>query len=634
MTNLELEYDDNFSSLPAEFMNDEQTYDDIVELEVDQHEYKSFLMRLVNMKQEQVRDVLDKTCGQYGKTYDEADHDFSIVLGEECKKRIRAIHDIKDLMAKNRKWVALTAWLTTHLPNDRKRVEQIIAAYSSDDSPAEFFTVAEALALGATSTNTQLVNGLIQLGALYLLPAPAKCGKSILASILCNCIQLGLPFLNRSVLKGNVLYIQNEENVGKTTAKRVYNSGLQDVELQDYETYNNLINSSGIVICRNLDIALDQDLIIAKVKEYDLKLVLIDSLNASLERSGLNDKSLETAGYLYRLQRLTHLHDFTIIILHHTTKLDDSSSQQGLMNGISGRSDITRANDGVFRLTRGEDKETKAPFVQLNTIPRDGDPIMLQYRLLKGEANRIHLDVLNESVLNPENLELQNSILRLLFKKWTQWSDADTDSKSKKPYGYTLHELVSATGGTKEDVILRLNDMLSSEGIISYIDHSIKKNKYAIAEDGESWLNHFIEHEDKIEERKNQIIEEQKLKDELFNRTLDLIKEAILNNDLPSYNNLRNSISDDQGKLLASKLSHDEITKLCLLANPSKYSIGDTVMVIGEDITTIVEKVTYDRKECYHLYYLHNVEKRQFTQEKIRLYETNSTIDHSRNIPE
>lgn len=623
---------DNLEAM-TDLMYDEESFN-FPDPEVDDNEYKTFLNRLINMGQDEVRKILEDNSGHYGKTYDEADHDFSLVLGEECKRRIHAIHEIKDLMSKNRKWVALTSWLYKHI-QDRKRVEQIIAAYSSDDSPAEFFTVAEALELGSRCSNTQLVNGLIQLGALYLLPAPAKCGKSILASILANCIHLGLPFFNRSVLKGNVLYVQNEENIGKTTAKRVYNGGLQDLELQDYQAYNNLVNSPGITICRNLDIALDQDLIVSKVKEHDYKLVLIDSLNASLERSGLNDKSLETAGYLYRLQRLTHLHDFTVIILHHTTKMDDSSSQQGLMNGISGRSDITRANDGVFRLTRGEDKETKVPFVQLNSIPRDGDPVVLQYRLVKGEANRIALEVLNESVLTPENLELQNSILRLLFKRWNDWDNASEEFKSNKPYGHTLQELVSATGSTQLDVIHRLNDMLSSEGIISYIDHSMKKIVYAIPEDGESWLNHFIEHEDKIEARKNERLEAQRLEKELFNRTLNLIREAIMNNDLDSYNNLVSSISKEQSKTLVKELTDDELNQVFLMLNPPKYNIGDSVNVIGENILNkLIEKVVYNKKEGYHMYYLHKVENRQFKQEQLGLYETNSTIDHDRNLPE
>lgn len=575
-------------------------------------QYSIFLRKLLNKNYEEVMCQLQDNCEYYGRNYEEADNDFNTTLGVEVTRRIKDIAETKDTIGKNRKQTRLVNWLYQHIP-DRKKVESTIAAYSIEQSPAEFFTVQEALDLGKDSANNWLVNGLLGLGQLILLPAPAKVGKSILVSILSNCVQLGKPFLNRTTTQGNVLYIQNEENIGKTTSKRIYNGGLRNLELENYDAFQNIVNSPGITICRNLDIALDQDLIVHKVKEHDFKLVLIDSLNASLERSGLNDKSIETAGYLYRLQRLAHLHDFTVVILHHTTKMDNTQTTQGMMDGIAGRSDVTRANDGIFRLSRVEDKETHEQCVQLNTIPRDGDPITIQYRLVKGIANRIGLQVLNESIITPENLLLQNKILRLLFDRWHQWTQSSADDKSPvNPYGYTLVDLVRATGAKEEEVIARTNDMEASDGIISYVDHSIGKDVFAIEPGGESWLTHYLEEEDKINERKQEKDEQKRLHEELININLGYMREAIEKSDDVRLRELHSSLEPQVLKTINTQLTVDEKNDMLLIFYPPTFPVGTKVKVKNEDISLSVVNVVYKLKDKVHLYYLEGIPDRPF----------------------
>ncbi|GAA6622808.1 AAA family ATPase [Scytonema sp. NUACC26] len=613
----------------------------ILDTDTESDDYIIFLRRHLNSTHDKVQEAIASQCHQFGKSYEQMDEDFSVVLGEECKRRIRGINDTNDVISKNRKRVALDAWLANFIP-DRQLRQQTIITYSIEQSNARFYKLGELIEMSKSMPDTSLIKGLIPLGALILIAASAKVGKSLFITKMLNSVALGQPFLGRNTVRGNVLYIQNEENLVKTTRKRVLTGGIQDLELTDFDLYRKTLWDDKITIAHKIDIALEQELILHKVKELDCKLVLIDALGSSFEKAGLDELSAEVPGHLYRLQRLAQQNDFTIVLVHHANKQGDNNSTQGRMNSIAGRSGITRANDGNFVLSRVEDPQTNESYVQLNTVPRDGDPVTIQYKIVKEEANRWEFSVSKDTVLTPENLELQNKILRVLFERWDKWdkqyNDVDIDERPV-PFGYTKNELIGITDSTEEDVKNRLNDMLGSDGIMAYADRSIKQWVYCIHPNGESWLEYYLEQEESIEKRKQereqQEREQNELENRIFQQTLIEIKEAIDERNLKTVEKILKPLYAEKNKdkynALRLALTEEENDKLWLVYYPPQYEIGVSVIIIDEDISSTVERIVYDKDKKYHMYYLQNVEG-TYRSEQIKLNASDSEINNNGNI--
>lgn len=626
-------------------MQDTQNDNYLVLLEKEEKEYYKYLRSLLNLSLDEVLTSLATSCGTYGKQYEELESDFDQLMIEEIRLRVHDVYQTKEAFSRAKKETKLFNWLLRHV-GDRKRVERIIDQYSIKESPVEFFTVGELLNSRDDDTG-YIIKGLLPKGRLVILSAQAKSGKSVAGTNLAVKVALGEDFLNRPTVRGNVLFVQNEENVRRTTAKRIRTGGLHNLELQDYSSYNSLINSHRIVICKNLDIVEHQDLLLEKVQEYNIALVVIDSLNGSIRQSGLTDTSPELGRALYSLQSLTHEHDFSIVLLHHNNKTSyngGTKTQVEKIDAVAGRSFITRTNDGIWILTRKEGKDGEKSYNELHIIPREGDPVTIHYGLMYGVACSWWLNVLKETVLTPENLQLQNAILRILFDKWQQWNscydepDVDIDElyklreeRNSMPFGCTIEELVSLTGVDRDLVIERTNDMLNSEGIICYVDHSIKKDVFAIAKCGDSWLVHFLDIENEHNELQKQKEEQDKLQQELVKRQAELVTEAILASDKERYIQLANDWKPDVQKKIM-KLLTDEVKNLAyLLMRPPLFSIGTTVSVLieGEYHSTSVANIVYNTTDNYHMYYLVGFPDCTFRSEQlIKQDETDSETDN------
>ena len=138
--------------------------------------------------------------------------------------------------------------------------------------------------------------------------ASPKVGKTNLATHAAVAVARGTPFLNRESTAGNVLFIENEELIDGTTINRIYDHGLQLLELEEPELYKELINSEKLIVTRNVDIVLDQTKILEIVKEKNINLIIIDTLAASLKVSGYTEYSHEVPSALYKLQSLAQEH--------------------------------------------------------------------------------------------------------------------------------------------------------------------------------------------------------------------------------------------------------------------------------------------------------------------------------------
>ena len=178
--------------------------------------------------------------------------------------------------------------------------------------------------------------------------------------------------------------------------------------------------------------------------------------------------------------------------------------------------------------------------------------------------------------------------------------------------------------------------MLSSEGIIGYIDHTMKKWVYSIDYSGESWLEHYLEQEEVIESRKQEKLEQEKLERELIMRSVELLREAINSGDRTKTDEMISSLRQDtvRKNKVDALLTQEDWNKLFLIYFPPKYNIDTIVTVVGEDNSTQVENVTYNKENKYHMYRLKNYPDRVFREEHLILYETNSEISNSRDLQE
>lgn len=589
-------------------------------------DYNVYLKALLELTPQLRDEIIHRDCRDYDRTPDEIETDFNSLLESEFRKRIKIMMSCESLLKQKRLKSQLTEWMLRFVP-DKKDIEQLIQVYSVEQQEIKLYTLAELLDLRKDKSTQWIFKGLLKFGQLIMVVASPKVGKTNLATHAAVSVARGNPFLNRESTAGNVLFIENEEPIDGTTINRIYDHGLQLLELEEPELYKELINSEKLIVTRNVDIVLDQTKILDIIKEKNINLVIIDTLAASLKVSGYTEYSPEVPSALYKLQSLAQENGFSILLLHHNTKMANSNNRTGMMNGVAGSSALTRANDGVWSMFAADDGS-----VNLNTIPRDGEPIKLSLFFEKDEANYWYFKVLKESVLSVENIELQNSILRLLFERWEQWrDDIDVDDpEAPRVYGLTLNEIVELTSATRSDVVKRLNDMTSTEGIIRYVGNN-RAFIYAIDSSGESWMSVYLEQEAASKHK----AEERERIEALYQQELEVIKVKLLSSiddGVTAVKELLKSLSIKERKDVQAKLTKDELNKIVLLLNPCEFNIGDVVQVIEEP--AIISKVIsiefkkVDKENNYHMITLDDLPDRTFKAEHLNLYETESTSNN------
>lgn len=589
-------------------------------------EYDVYLKALLMMTPQLRDEVIERDCSDYDKTPDEIEVDFNTLLEAEFRSRIAVMMSCESLLKQKRIKASLTEWMSKFV-TDKKDIELLIQAYSIEQQEIKLYTLAELLNLRKDKATQWIFKGLLKFGQLIMVVASPKVGKTNLATHAAVAVARGTPFLNRESTAGNVLFIENEEPIDGTTINRIYDHGLQLLELEEPELYKELINSEKLIVTRNVDIVLDQTKILEIVKEKNINLIIIDTLAASLKVSGYTEYSPEVPSALYKLQSLAQEHGFSILLLHHNTKMANSNNRTGMMNGVAGSSALTRANDGIWSMFAADDGT-----VNVHTIPRDGEPIKLSLIFEKDEANYWYFKVLKESVLSVENIELQNQILRLLYERWEQWrDDIDVDDpEAPRVYGLTLNDIVELTSASRNDVVKRLNDMTSTEGIIRYVGNN-RAFIYAIDSTGESWMTVYLE----AEADKKYKAEEKERVAALYQSELEVIKVklvAAIDDGVDAVKELVKSLTITERKDVQAKLTNDERNKLVLLLNPCEFKVGDTVQVIEEP--AIINKVIniefrkVDKENSYHMITLDNMPDRTFKAEHLNLYETESKSNH------
>lgn len=477
---------------------------------------------------------------------------------------------------------------------DQKDITSIIEYYTAAEEEIIVCTIKQALALRKDKCR-YLVEGLLLTGALYLIAAAPKTGKSLYATDLAVTCCLGNTFLNRRVQPNtNVLFIQNEENIAEA-ANRAYTNGLQNIELENPELFKSITETHRFTLVKNLDIIQDLKKIFELVNKYQIGLIIVDSLSASVKKGGLNEHSPELLAGLLTFQQNIQDRGITGLLIHHTIKSDSNDNQQEMIKGIAGRNDISRANDGIIKMSPNKDTKN---LIDLFFLPRNGQQCTFKIKQSIGEACYWKYEVVEEDTLSAENIAIQNKILRLLKDRYDQWIK-ETNGEQLPVYGYFLSELERHLSFSRDILIERLNYMLSVEGISRVgLD---KKHLYYYPIEGESWLDQYLEAENNKLETQKALLD------------LDLKrKEAIMK--LNSYDEVKEYSKGwtvaDQKRVLKTMTAEEQNT-FNLRVYPPKYQVGDTIILdLSENKKRKgkITKILYNMGLQHHQYYIEGID--------------------------
>lgn len=310
-----------------------------------------------------------------------------------------------------------------------------------------------------------LIPELLRSVGLYILAGEPKVGKTLLINALIYSVALSGKFLGKPTRTGNVLYIQLEESID-TIAERLFFAGFGN--LMDEET-SLLVNFVDRVrIERQFDITTDLDWLINKIREYKPILVVIDSLRMAQLKSNASENSNEYGKSVYALQRVFNFTNTCGVIIHHMSKLGGRNAQKtSLIERLAGHTSISAGSDGIIGLRANTDENTGEKSIILDTLPRQGLPINIEYRIKTGDDGLWKLDKLSEdtSALNPNT----SRILRFLASNPDQF--------------YTEAQIATAINSTPFEVRFKqaLRYLESSQIIVSkYVSHRFT---YALTSD-------------------------------------------------------------------------------------------------------------------------------------------------------
>jgi len=216
---------------------------------------------------------------------------------------------------------------------------------------------------------------LIRKGSCVIFAGLPKVGKSIWTYNLIASVLLNKSFLNRATKSCNVLHLQLEESKS-LRKKRLLRFGLTGEIIGNYYS------------SRYFDITKDIVKLQDDIEKLSIDLVILDTLRASLEKSGLQDIDQATGNYIGRLQKVAIETDSAIIIVHHLKKQFTGN----LRVDISGHGSLFSNSDGAIGLYNLDNSNN----IKLITLPRDGNPVEIIYTMEK-KGSLTELTVLKDS---------------------------------------------------------------------------------------------------------------------------------------------------------------------------------------------------------------------------------------------
>lgn len=238
-----------------------------------------------------------------------------------------------------------------------------------------------------------LIPNLLRKVGLYVFIGEPKAGKSLLMYSLAYSLTVTQNFLGKTTKAGRVLYLQLEEPE-ETFSERLFRAGFGD--LTDTET-SVLVNCADVVrIERTFDITRDISWLINLILEYKPVAVIIDSLRKAAKNSGYSENSNEMGSLVYTLQDVFTFTGTCGILIHHMNKTGGrQASSISIFDRSSGHGSIIAAGDGAIAISKRNPDDDK--IITLQTLPRNGIAITLEYKVVTDERGLIKIEKLSEN---------------------------------------------------------------------------------------------------------------------------------------------------------------------------------------------------------------------------------------------
>jgi predicted transcriptional regulator len=252
-----------------------------------------------------------------------------------------------------------------------------------------------------------IVPGIIPVRSVVILASAPKVGKTSFASCLVRALVRGEPFLGQPTHPLGVLWCAHEEY---PLARKPYHEGitaehpwftLYPLALESMDTRPTLENGFPYVW--------------PAVFGYGLNLVVIDCLHAAVSRTNLAD-NLEARELIADIQMKCHMHNFSVLILHHITK---STVRGATYQKFAESSQLLAASNAHFFLERIGTSNCPRRYT-LHGFGRQPNPIE--------RLDLVSPDFLTWQVASPVNSKPSQAdqIFELLTKQTTTISEVAT----------------------------------------------------------------------------------------------------------------------------------------------------------------------------------------------------------------
>ena len=230
-----------------------------------------------------------------------------------------------------------------------------------------------------------LLEGRIPAGGLTLLVSPPKTGKSRFARQLCQVMERGGEFCGVTVSQGRALYLALEERPS------------------DVRHHLRALGASETLIwARPFRLTVENLALLSScIREYDLKLVVIDTLNRAWVVESSSDRR-QTDAALTPLIDIAHTLGCAVLLLHHTRKAPGEDGAD-----VAESNDIVAAADQVVYLRRDNKNHPNRRVLRAPGIGRypPATDLLLEFNeegiyLALGEAGQVQGDEERTAILD------------------------------------------------------------------------------------------------------------------------------------------------------------------------------------------------------------------------------------------
>jgi hypothetical protein len=526
--------------------------------------YKQKLQTLVAIADANLRHkTMMEIAEGFELTFDEVENDFTNIWSEELDRRVKIIEqEGLDFAVKSLKKEQIDRWLRSFIA-DKKERDNLIQSKLFKDEPVKVYTLKDLFGMRKSRNSKYFVTGLFQSG-LYLVVAQAKSGKSLLGYDMSNSLCRGLPFLKRKTVRTNVLIVQNEEELS-STGRKIENNGLQELQRENPEEYQQLIESHRLIVTKGLDINVDLQKILNIIDEYSIGALIVDSFRASIGKGGLTEYDIGAASALYQLQSAVHERSMLCVVIHHANKSDNNSGKTAAFNGVGGHNALTGANDGVIKLSLNPEKRVDGKeTIDINFFPRNDNPCKFNVLYSEGEACKWGFEVLDESTLSDAMVANICSILMSLDELYRDWIATPEEERPEIVGGKTIDQIALDTGIERALLVKILNYMEQNEALGRYSQS--RKWVYHIPAEG-SELYYLLEEA----ERKST---EAKRMEELLQT---VYQDILACKTIEEYDEYRFGLDDEIRELARKKMPEECVQHISRLRKPPKFEVGDYV---------------------------------------------------------